>query len=186
MRSPAQRLSHQISYQTSTDHYFPMLLLTFLLRRLLEFDQILPQKWTHINDLKPLGPVTTVKYVDDTNVLHACKDPGDPTLQEAASYLSDWSRRNHMKFNIKSKEIIFVQSSINVAMYDSTPSRIISGRLHTKNLVRWSPELQEEVKRSKDAHFIWKREGRGSSGSWHSKKAATKEVRSTQRRRKAA
>ena len=128
----------------------------------------------------------TVKYVDDTNVLYACKDPGDPTLQEAASYLSDWSRRNHMKFNIKSKEIIFVQSSINVAMYDSTPSRIISGRLHTKNLVRWSPELQEEVKRSKDAHFIWKREGRGSSGSWHAKKAATKEVRSTQRRQKAA
>ena len=91
---------------------------------------------------------------------------GDPTLQEAASYLSDWSRRNHMKFNIiKSKEIIFVQSSINVAMYDSTPSRIISGRPPAKNPVRWSPELQEAVKRSKDAHFIWKREGRGSSGS---------------------
>ena len=63
---------------------------------------------THINDLKPPGPVMTLKYADDTNVLYSCEDPGEPTLQEAASYLSDWSRRNHMKFNInKSKEIIF-------------------------------------------------------------------------------
>ena len=62
----------------------------------------------HINDLQPPGPVMTIKYVDDTNILHASSDPNDPTLQTAATYLSEWSRENNMKFNIKkSKELVF-------------------------------------------------------------------------------
>ena len=62
----------------------------------------------HINDLRPPVPVMTIKYVDDTNILHASSDPSDTTLQTAATYLSDWSKQNNMKFNInKSKELLF-------------------------------------------------------------------------------
>ena len=63
---------------------------------------------THINDLHPPGQVMTIKYVDDTNILHASNDSEDTTLQQAATYLCEWSKTNNMKFNIKkSKEIIF-------------------------------------------------------------------------------
>ena len=62
----------------------------------------------HINDLSPVEPVLTIKYVDDTNVLHASSDPMDATMQNVAEYLSSWSLENKMRFNAaKSKEIIF-------------------------------------------------------------------------------
>jgi hypothetical protein len=62
----------------------------------------------HINDLQPPVPVITIKYVDDTNILHASSDPLDTTLQAAATYLSEWSGQHNMKFNMKkSKELRF-------------------------------------------------------------------------------
>ena len=61
----------------------------------------------HINDLRPPVPVMTIKYVDDTNILHASSDPSDTTLQTAATYLSDWSKQNNIKFDInRSKELL--------------------------------------------------------------------------------
>lgn len=62
----------------------------------------------HINDLCPTESVLTVKYVDDTNILHASSCPEDPTMQYVTEYLSRWSADNKMRFNVtKSKEIIF-------------------------------------------------------------------------------
>ena len=62
----------------------------------------------HINDLCPPSPVMTIKYVDDTSILHSSSNPDDPVMQNVAAYLNTWSRDNLMKFNIaKSKEVIF-------------------------------------------------------------------------------
>lgn len=76
----------------------------------------------HINDLCPKEPVLTVKYVDDTNILHASSDPYDPTMQNVAEYLAAWSEENKMRFNVnKSKEIVF---SFTKRVPDLTPVNI--------------------------------------------------------------
>ena len=55
----------------------------------------------HINDLRIPGPALTIKYVDDTTILHSSSDPEDKTLQNAANLLSDWSLDNKMRLNAK-------------------------------------------------------------------------------------
>jgi len=44
----------------------------------------------HINNLQPPSSDLTVKYVDDTSVLHAVNDGGDNSVQSSAEYLHDW------------------------------------------------------------------------------------------------
>lgn len=60
-----------------------------------------------INDLHIPAPAITIKYVDDTSVLHASNKQNDPTIQKAANSISSWSRENNMRLNAsKSKEMI--------------------------------------------------------------------------------
>lgn len=118
----------------------------------------------HINDLRPPVPVTTIKYVDDTTVLHACTDPGDSTLQDAANYLSDWSRTNNMKFNIKkSKELIFTfkRSSQNFPMLDiegSVIERVSEAKILGVTLqsdLKWNSHIENTIKKAnKRLHLL--------------------------------
>ena len=48
----------------------------------------------HINDLGIPGPALTIKYVDDTTILHSSSDPEDKTIQNAANLLSEWPLNN--------------------------------------------------------------------------------------------
>jgi hypothetical protein len=62
----------------------------------------------HINDLHPPLSDITVKYVDDTTVLHAVNRNNADSLQSSAEYLSKWASENNMIFNTKkTKELVF-------------------------------------------------------------------------------
>ena len=62
----------------------------------------------HINDLQPPSSNLTVKYVDDTSVLHAVNDSSDSSFQNSAEYLHNWAKENNMIFNVKkTKELVF-------------------------------------------------------------------------------
>jgi hypothetical protein len=81
-----------------------------------------------------------------------------------------------------------LQSIINIAMIESTPSRLTTGRAPPANRkANWTPELEAAVKASKEAHHTWKALGRprGDDPSWMNKKIASKEIRSVQRRQPA-
>jgi hypothetical protein len=57
----------------------------------------------HINDLAIPDPAVTIKYVDDTSIIHSSSCPDDPALQNAADAISLWSTNNNMKLNAKKK-----------------------------------------------------------------------------------
>ena len=62
----------------------------------------------HINDLSPPNADLTIKYVDDTSILHASCDGTDNSMQNSAQYLQQWATVNNMVFNVKkTKEIVF-------------------------------------------------------------------------------
>ncbi len=58
-----------------------------------------------INDLVP--EVSTVKYVDDSNLWKVSNDDNCEQLQNAATYSADWSSENNLKINApKTKELV--------------------------------------------------------------------------------
>ena len=63
----------------------------------------------NINDLRPPDSSLSVKYIDDTTILHSTNKPSeDKTLQDIIVYLNSWAQTNRMRFNItKTKEIVF-------------------------------------------------------------------------------
>ena len=62
----------------------------------------------HINDLRPPKPVLTIKYVDDTTIIHTMSGNDDNTMQDVAEYLHRWATQNNMVFNVKkTKEMVF-------------------------------------------------------------------------------
>jgi hypothetical protein len=56
-------------------------------------------------------PALGIKYVDDTSILTATKDPSDTALQSAADTINNWSRDNNMKLNAKKTKELLVSFS---------------------------------------------------------------------------
>ena len=115
------------------------------------------------NDLHPPGPVVTIKYVDDTSVLHVSCDDSDDTLQNAAEYLSGWAERNNMIFNVKkTKEIVFQngRKSTNLQQIyigDSVIERVheakVLGVVIQANL-KWNSHISNIVKKANKRLFL--------------------------------
>jgi hypothetical protein len=64
---------------------------------------------TYINDLCPPGEIMTIKFVDDTTLLHSFgPDENGSSLQGVMEYLSQWAHDNKMRFNVgKTREMVF-------------------------------------------------------------------------------
>jgi hypothetical protein len=117
----------------------------------------------HINDLEPPGNVVTIKYVDDTTVLHATKCDGDDTMQETAIYLHDWALNNNMCFNVKkTKEIVFAFGSnfvntppimLGDAVIEQVKEAKILGVTIQSNL-KWNSHVENIIKKANKRLYL--------------------------------
>ena len=118
---------------------------------------------SHINDLQTPAPTITVKFVDDTEALHSSKDPKDKSLQNAATYINDWTDENNMRLNTtKTKEMIFcfqrVEPSfdpieINNTVIQRVPSAKVLGLTIQEDL-KWNTHVEEIIKKANKRLFL--------------------------------
>jgi hypothetical protein len=80
---------------------------------------------SYIDDLRPPDSFLSVKYIDDTTILHSSGQSSEgETLQDVIEYLSSWAQSNKMRFNVaKTKEIVFNFSRQNQTL----PPRLVLG-----------------------------------------------------------
>ena len=65
---------------------------------------------SYINDLRPPESFLSVKYIDDTTILHSMdkQSHDNESFQSVIEYLNTWAQKNKMRFNVgKTKEIVF-------------------------------------------------------------------------------
>ena len=80
---------------------------------------------SYINDLRPPESFLSIKYIDDTTILHSTgkQSSENESFQQVIDYLNSWAQNNKMRFNVaKTKEIVF-----NFSREKNMPPKLILG-----------------------------------------------------------
>ena len=117
----------------------------------------------HINDLKFPNNILSIKYIDDTSVANASKDPEAQTTQNSANHFSQWSNDNNMKNNArKTKEMIYCFAKeepnfepicINGVDIERVKVAKLLGVMISDDL-KWNTHIEEIIKKANSRLFF--------------------------------